>query len=107
LNIYVCDVEEWERGILKRELSEDHDLQFCDDSIDPQRSREYSDAEVPLQTGIQSIDALIPVGRGQRELILGDRQTGKTAVALETIINQRETGVIRMCRPTSPPTSSQ
>jgi hypothetical protein len=46
LNIYVCDVEEWERGILKRELSEDHDLQFCDDSIDPQRSREYSDAEV-------------------------------------------------------------
>jgi F-type H+-transporting ATPase subunit alpha len=49
---------------------------------------------VPLQTGIQSIDALIPVGRGQRELILGDRQTGKTAVALDTIINQRETEVI-------------
>jgi F-type H+-transporting ATPase subunit alpha len=49
---------------------------------------------VPLQTGIQSIDALIPIGRGQRELILGDRQTGKTAVALDTIINQRETGVI-------------
>jgi len=49
---------------------------------------------VPLQTGIQSIDALIPIGRGQRELILGDRQTGKTAVALDTIINQRETGLI-------------
>jgi F-type H+-transporting ATPase subunit alpha len=49
---------------------------------------------VPLQTGIQSIDALIPIGRGQRELILGDRQTGKTAVALDTIINQRDTGVI-------------
>jgi F-type H+/Na+-transporting ATPase subunit alpha len=44
----------------------------------------------PLQTGIKSIDALIPVGRGQRELILGDRQTGKTAVALDTIINQKD-----------------
>ncbi|MBD3419298.1 MAG: F0F1 ATP synthase subunit alpha, partial [Chitinivibrionales bacterium] len=43
----------------------------------------------PVQTGIQIIDALIPVGRGQRELILGDRQTGKTAIALDTIINQR------------------
>ena len=49
---------------------------------------------VPLQTGIKSIDALIPVGRGQRELILGDRQTGKTAIALDTIINQRDQGVI-------------
>jgi F-type H+-transporting ATPase subunit alpha len=44
---------------------------------------------VPLHTGIKVIDALIPVGRGQRELILGDRQTGKTAIALDTIINQR------------------
>jgi F-type H+-transporting ATPase subunit alpha len=50
--------------------------------------------KIPLQTGIQSIDALIPVGRGQRELILGDRQTGKTAVAVDTVINQRDTGVI-------------
>lgn len=49
---------------------------------------------VPLQTGIKVIDALIPVGRGQRELILGDRQTGKTAVALDTIINQRDKDVI-------------
>jgi F-type H+-transporting ATPase subunit alpha len=49
---------------------------------------------VPLQTGIKSIDALIPVGRGQRELILGDRQTGKTAVALDAIINQRDQDVI-------------
>ncbi len=49
---------------------------------------------VPLQTGIKSIDALIPIGRGQRELILGDRQTGKTAIALETIINQRNKNVI-------------
>ena len=48
----------------------------------------------PLQTGIKAIDALIPVGRGQRELILGDRQTGKTAVAVDTLINQRESGVI-------------
>src|SRR5204863_1827851 len=43
----------------------------------------------PLQTGIKAIDAMIPIGRGQRELIIGDRQTGKTAVALDTIINQR------------------
>lgn len=48
----------------------------------------------PMQTGIKAIDALIPIGRGQRELIIGDRQTGKTAVALDAIINQRNTGVI-------------
>jgi F-type H+-transporting ATPase subunit alpha len=45
----------------------------------------------PMQTGLKAIDSLIPVGRGQRELIIGDRQTGKTAVAIDTIINQRET----------------
>ncbi|MBM3419716.1 MAG: F0F1 ATP synthase subunit alpha, partial [Bacteroidetes bacterium] len=44
----------------------------------------------PLQTGIKSIDAMIPIGKGQRELIIGDRQTGKTAIAIDTIINQRE-----------------
>ena len=44
----------------------------------------------PLQTGVKAIDAMIPVGRGQRELIIGDRQTGKTAVAIDTIINQKE-----------------
>lgn len=48
----------------------------------------------PLQTGIKVIDALIPVGRGQRELILGDRQTGKTAIALDTILNQRDQNVL-------------
>ena len=47
----------------------------------------------PLQTGITAIDAMIPIGRGQRELIIGDRQTGKTAVAVDTIINQKHTGV--------------
>jgi F-type H+-transporting ATPase subunit alpha len=47
----------------------------------------------PLQTGIKAIDAMIPIGRGQRELILGDRGTGKTAIAIDTIINQRDTGV--------------
>jgi F-type H+-transporting ATPase subunit alpha len=47
----------------------------------------------PLQTGIKAIDAMIPIGRGQRELIIGDRQTGKTAIAIDTIINQRSTGV--------------
>lgn len=48
----------------------------------------------PLQTGIKSIDAFTPIGRGQRELILGDRQTGKTAIALDTMINQKNSGVI-------------
>ena len=48
----------------------------------------------PLQTGIKAIDAMIPIGRGQRELIIGDRQTGKSAVILDTIINQKGTGVI-------------
>jgi F-type H+/Na+-transporting ATPase subunit alpha len=47
----------------------------------------------PVQTGLKSIDAMVPVGRGQRELIIGDRQTGKTAVAVDTIINQKGTGV--------------
>jgi F-type H+-transporting ATPase subunit alpha len=49
---------------------------------------------VPLQTGLKAVDALIPIGRGQRELILGDRQTGKTAIALDTIINQKDKGII-------------
>jgi len=49
---------------------------------------------VPLQTGLKVIDALIPIGRGQRELILGDRQTGKTAIALDTVINQRDKDVL-------------
>jgi F-type H+-transporting ATPase subunit alpha len=49
---------------------------------------------VPLQTGLKVIDALIPVGRGQRELILGDRQTGKTAIAIDTILNQRDQHVM-------------
>ncbi len=50
--------------------------------------------DTPLQTGIKAIDALIPIGRGQRELIIGDRQTGKTAVAIDTIINQKGKGVV-------------
>ncbi len=49
---------------------------------------------VPLQTGIKAIDSMIPIGRGQRELIIGDRQTGKTTIAIDTIINQRDTGFL-------------
>jgi F-type H+-transporting ATPase subunit alpha len=48
----------------------------------------------PLQTGLKAIDAMVPIGRGQRELIIGDRQTGKTAVAIDAILNQKEAGVI-------------
>src|SRR5437899_2021330 len=48
----------------------------------------------PLQTGLKAIDAMVPIGRGQRELIIGDRQTGKTAVAIDAILNQRATGVV-------------
>ena len=50
--------------------------------------------DTPVQTGIKAIDALIPIGRGQRELIIGDRQTGKTAVAVDTIINQKGQGLV-------------
>jgi F-type H+-transporting ATPase subunit alpha len=48
----------------------------------------------PLQTGIKAIDSMIPIGRGQRELIIGDRQTGKTAIILDTILNQRDSGIV-------------
>jgi len=48
----------------------------------------------PLQTGLKAIDAMVPIGRGQRELIIGDRQTGKTALAIDTILNQKDSGVI-------------
>src|SRR6202166_1121379 len=56
--------------------------------VDRQRVKE------PLQTGLKAIDAMVPIGRGQRELIIGDRQTGKTAVAIDAILNQKDTGVI-------------
>lgn len=55
---------------------------------------ERKDVDTPLMTGLKAIDSMIPIGRGQRELIIGDRQTGKTAIALDTIINQKGTGVI-------------
>lgn len=55
---------------------------------------ERESVSVPLQTGIKAIDSMIPIGRGQRELIIGDRQTGKTEIAIDTIINQKNTGVI-------------
>lgn len=55
---------------------------------------ERAPVTVPLQTGLKVIDALIPIGRGQRELILGDRQTGKTTIAIDTILNQRDQNVI-------------
>ncbi|HIX06550.1 MAG TPA: F0F1 ATP synthase subunit alpha [Candidatus Fournierella pullicola] len=55
---------------------------------------ERKSVSVPLQTGIKAIDSMIPIGRGQRELIIGDRQTGKTVIATDTIINQKGTGVI-------------
>jgi F-type H+/Na+-transporting ATPase subunit alpha len=48
----------------------------------------------PMQTGLKSVDSMVPIGRGQRELIIGDRQTGKTAVAIDTIINQKGTGIL-------------
>lgn len=55
---------------------------------------ERKSVSVPLQTGIKAIDTMIPIGRGQRELIIGDRQTGKTEIAIDTIINQKNTDVI-------------
>ncbi len=55
---------------------------------------ERKSVSVPLETGIKAIDGMIPIGRGQRELIIGDRQTGKTEIAIDTIINQKDSGVI-------------
>ncbi len=55
---------------------------------------ERQGVSVPLQTGIKAIDSMIPIGRGQRELIIGDRQTGKTEIVIDTIINQKNTGVL-------------
>jgi F-type H+-transporting ATPase subunit alpha len=55
---------------------------------------ERSAVKRPLQTGLMSIDSMVPIGKGQRELIIGDRQTGKTAIAIDTIINQRGTGTL-------------
>ena len=55
---------------------------------------ERKSVSVPLQTGIKAIDSMIPIGRGQRELIIGDRQTGKTEIVIDTIVNQKNTGVL-------------
>lgn len=55
---------------------------------------EREPVNVPMQTGVKAIDAMIPIGRGQRELIIGDRQTGKTTIAIDTIINQKGNGVV-------------
>jgi F-type H+-transporting ATPase subunit alpha len=55
---------------------------------------ERKDVDMPVQTGIKAIDSMIPIGRGQRELIIGDRQTGKTAIALDAIINQKGKGMV-------------
>ena len=55
---------------------------------------ERSPVKQPLQTGLKSVDSMIPIGRGQRELIIGDRRTGKTAIAIDTIINQKGQGVV-------------
>jgi len=54
---------------------------------------ERQSVDQPVQTGLKSIDAMVPIGRGQRELIIGDRQTGKTAVAVDAIINQAKSGI--------------
>ena len=56
--------------------------------------RDRQPVKTPMQTGLKAIDSMIPIGRGQRELVIGDRQTGKTAVLIDTIINQKESGVI-------------
>ena len=57
---------------------------------------ERQSVHVPLQTGIKAIDSMIPIGRGQRELIIGDRQTGKTVIATDTIINQKGIGLMSL-----------
>ena len=59
----------------------------------PQAFIARQSVDQPVQTGLKAIDSMVPIGRGQRELIIGDRQTGKTAVAIDAIINQKGTGV--------------
>ncbi|MGU0171528.1 hypothetical protein ACVXG8_07520 [Escherichia coli] len=54
---------------------------------------ERQSVDQPVQTGYKAVDSMIPIGRGQRELIIGDRQTGKTALAIDAIINQRDSGI--------------
>ena len=66
----------------------------CPSNVPPPPIMDRAPVTVPLQTGLKVIDALIPIGRGQRELILGDRQTGKTAIAIDTILNQRGQNVV-------------
>lgn len=82
---------------LGRPMDEKGDL-ACPDRLPVERPApgimERDPVSQPLQTGIKVIDAMIPIGRGQRELILGDRQTGKTAIAIDTIINQKDKDVI-------------
>src|SRR5262249_61785348 len=72
-------------------------IKFTDKDLRPIEGRspsvpERQPVKEPLQTGIKAIDSMIPIGRGQRELIIGDRQTGKTALCIDTIINQKSTG---------------
>ncbi len=71
---------------------------ICDEYVPIERPSpsiiQRKPVNVPLQTGILTIDSMIPIGRGQRELIIGDRQTGKTSIALDAILNQKDTGVI-------------
>ena len=81
-------------GSADRWQGSDCDRQDATDRADRPGVILRQDVDQPLQTGLKSIDSMIPIGRGQRELIIGDRQTGKTAVALDTIINQKDSGVI-------------
>jgi len=75
-------------GLGPIETSEMRTIEFTAPTV-PERHSVHE----PLQTGIKAVDALIPIGRGQRELIIGDRQTGKTAIAVDAIVNQRDTDV--------------
>ena len=70
-------------------IDEYRDVEFLAPSVMVRKS-----VDTPLQTGILAIDSMVPIGRGQRELIIGDRQTGKTAIAIDTIINQKNENVI-------------
>ena len=78
----------------RRQGRHQHDTRRARPSSRPPASSQRQPVIEPMQTGIKAIDAMIPIGRGQRELIIGDRQTGKTTIAIDTIINNRKTGVI-------------
>src|SRR3546814_9052423 len=83
---YEMRISDWSSDVCSSDLVTRARMEVKAPGIIPRKS-----VHEPMQTGLKALDALVPVGRGQRELIIGDRQTGKTAVAIDAILNQKAT----------------